>query len=307
MKRKIDDMVGKQYGRFKVLEITSEKKCLCQCSCGTMKKVNPYNILAGKSKSCGCLNRKIAQEKRLNLEGMTFGNLMVKSYAGHQKGRVAWNCECSCGNSCVVTTHELRGNKTKSCGCLKKKSKSFRDVSNEQFGALLVLDMSEERDYKGSVIWICKCLNCGKTVKLSEDSLVHGNYKSCGCLKSFQGERLHDYLHFYEGTCLEFLQRKKRKDNSSGAVGVYKINEHRYRASITFQKKVYNLGSYATFEEAKRVRNEAEQQLFQRFSDCYRTWLESGKKSSMQPFSFEVRRIGNQFYVDTNMTEGDLT
>ena len=300
MRSKINEMVGKQYGYLKVIEITEDRKCLCECACGEIKKINPYNIRNGKSKSCGCFNRKKSQEKRKNLENKVFGELKVISYAGHKKDRVAWNCLCSCGNTCVVTAHELTQGKIKSCGCLKKKNQFYRDIEGKVINELKVIEKTNERDYKGSIIWLCKCRACGSLVKLSEDALLHGNYKSCGCLKINNGKRLQDSLHFYEGTCLEFVNRRKRKDNSSGAVGVYKIKEDRYRASITFKGKKYNLGCYKTFQEAVAARNLAEQQLFEKFTEHYKKWLNDAREAAeTKPFYFKVTKIGNQFFVET--------
>lgn len=38
---------------------------LCQCDCGTVKKVRVESILSGASKSCGCLKKSILSERSL--------------------------------------------------------------------------------------------------------------------------------------------------------------------------------------------------------------------------------------------------
>lgn len=55
------------------------------------------------------------------MTGMVFGKLTVisksdfkNSYSNH----TYWNCQCECGNTCVVMGHNLRNGTTKSCGCL---------------------------------------------------------------------------------------------------------------------------------------------------------------------------------------------
>jgi hypothetical protein len=47
-----------KHGRWTVLEAKTEK-WLCVCECGKEKLVYKYDILKGKSKSCGCLSREI--------------------------------------------------------------------------------------------------------------------------------------------------------------------------------------------------------------------------------------------------------
>lgn len=44
---------------------------------------------------------------------------------------------------------------------------------------------------------------------------------------------LAEYLHFYSVTCLEYLTRPKRKDNTSGVTGVYPTKD-KYYAKIGF-------------------------------------------------------------------------
>lgn len=57
--------------------------------------------------------------KLIDLTGKRFGLLTVISYAGLDGGKNAeWNCECECGNSCVVRGYRMRDGTTASCGCL---------------------------------------------------------------------------------------------------------------------------------------------------------------------------------------------
>lgn len=130
---------------------------------------------------------------------------------------------------------------------------------------MVALYPTQERDYKGSVMWLCRCKKCGGEKLLSEDALVHGNYKSCGCTRYENSTQLMKYRHFYQGTCLEFLKRKMRSDNTTGVIGGSRTESGRYKADITFQGKSYLLGSYDTLEEAASVRRSAEEQLHMSF------------------------------------------
>ena len=161
------NLAGQTFGYWKVQDNyiyeNSQEKWLCECRCGTVRYVNEQNLLTGKSTSCGCLSAALARDRIHDLSGKTFGFLKVKERADeNQHGRVSWVCECRrCGNTCVVTGHELQQGKTRSCGCLKKEPTTTVDLRDQPFGRLTALYPTDKRDYKGSVIWHCSC-ECGE-------------------------------------------------------------------------------------------------------------------------------------------------
>lgn len=55
----------------------------------------------------------------LNLVGQRFGRLLVLSRDGHASP-TRWRCICDCTRMVSVFMHQLRGGKTKSCGCLQR-------------------------------------------------------------------------------------------------------------------------------------------------------------------------------------------
>lgn len=65
-------------------------------------------------------------------------------------------------------------------------------------------------------------------------------------------------LHHVDGTCVEFLQRKMRSDNTSGYTGVRRAANGQWVATITFKKKRYELGTYETLMEAVAARKAGE-------------------------------------------------
>ena len=78
-------------------------------------------------------------------------------------------------------------------------------------------------------------------------------------------------IHFMDGTCVERIAcRKTFSNNTSGHRGVYRRENNRWRASIGFQGKSYNLGSFATYEEAVQARLDAEKRLYDPFLAKYR-------------------------------------
>lgn len=73
--RKIESLVGRQYGRWTVLEFDEERYkknklkhyWICKCSCGTIKSVLSHNLKGGQSKSCGCYSKESQHRVKHNL------------------------------------------------------------------------------------------------------------------------------------------------------------------------------------------------------------------------------------------------
>jgi hypothetical protein len=57
-------------------------------------------------------------------QGEVFGRLTVIEEAEKQHGRIAYLCQCECGNQVIVSANKLRKGHTQSCGCLKKERTS---------------------------------------------------------------------------------------------------------------------------------------------------------------------------------------
>ncbi len=55
--------------------------------------------------------------KRLDLEGLRFGRLVVVKRDRVADGRTGWLCQCDCGVSSIVQTSKLTSGHTASCGC----------------------------------------------------------------------------------------------------------------------------------------------------------------------------------------------
>lgn len=90
----------------------------CKCECGNYGQVYEYQLLKGKSKSCGCFKTEPAPSRQLQLRGMKFGKLHVIKQAGRNKhGRITWTCQCDCGRAHVVEGSLLKAGSVKSCGC----------------------------------------------------------------------------------------------------------------------------------------------------------------------------------------------
>ena len=62
-KKNPSDLVGKTFNRWHVDSFSHTAKSTdyynCTCFCGTKKIISKWNLIYGRSKSCGCLTRKI--------------------------------------------------------------------------------------------------------------------------------------------------------------------------------------------------------------------------------------------------------
>lgn len=55
----------------------------------------------------------------IDMTGQRFGKLTVVSRAENNKhGQAMWNCLCDCGNFTISSGGNLRGGRSKSCGCI---------------------------------------------------------------------------------------------------------------------------------------------------------------------------------------------
>jgi len=267
--------IGMRFGQLTVQAMFRDPKgamkCRCQCDCGNLKEVYWHNVKAGRTKSCGC-QEEANRRKFRDITGQRFGKLIALSPTEERKdGNVVWKCRCDCGNLYYQNGRNLVRGFSKHCGCEERSGNpaEFRDITDQKFNRLTALFPTEKRTSSGSVIWHCIC-DCGKETNVSETALVHGSQISCGCRMQEVGKELAGYLHFIDGTCIEFLKRKQRSDNSTGYTGVYRTGNGKYKASITFKKTRYYLGAYDTFEEAKQVRQNAELRYHQPFLEEHR-------------------------------------
>lgn len=180
-----------------------------------------------------------------------------------------------------------------------------KDLTGQRFGRLVALNRTGRHDKKGSVYWRCRC-DCGNELEVTENSLVFGNYRSCGCRRQEVWKDIHNKLHRMDGTCVEWIEkRKSRSDNTSGFRGVTKLKNGRYRVGIGFKGQRFHVGNYGTYEEAVEARKEAEELIHGGFLRAYYTWkreTENGDgEAKKRPLIFEVQKINGNFRITTNM------
>lgn len=306
-------VIGERYGHLKIIkktDLNDHGYCIyeCLCDCGRMINVDSRRLKRGTVQDCGChLTKKINKGNISDdLTGMVFGNLTVLQKEKSQKGRVRWLCRCSCGQQKIVTAHELKLGKTKSCGCQHYvRGRYYKDISGQRFDRLVALYPTLKRNSQGSIYWHCLC-DCGQEIDVSEDALIQNKCHSCGCLQKEMKKKVHNQLHMIDHTCIEFLEkRKERKDNRSGFRGVYLKKNGCYQVTIGFKGKRYYIGSYHSYEEAVMKRIEAEEDIFGGFLNAYYKWQEKAQLNEdwakKNPLIYEVEKKDGKIKTYTNM------
>ena len=168
-KRCTKPMIGRVFGRLKVLEKVYTKKgkgayYKCQCSCGNTVVVQGTMLRSKNTQSCGCYSRERASKAFFkDLTGQRFGKLTVikrvEDYIQENgRHRIRFLCKCDCGGTIVVTNNSLTSGETSSCGCLQskgeyiisqilsknginyKKQKSYADLRGDSEHSILKFD-----------------------------------------------------------------------------------------------------------------------------------------------------------------------
>lgn len=57
-----------------------------------------------------------------DISNQRYGRLVAIRRADSKNGKTRWECQCDCGNTCVIHLSSLTGGRTKSCGCVHKET-----------------------------------------------------------------------------------------------------------------------------------------------------------------------------------------
>lgn len=117
---------------------------------------------------------------------------------------------------------------------------------------------------------------------------------------------MHDHMHYQDDTCVEMLKRacSTTGKNKPGFRGLFQMNNGKYRASVTFRGKHYNLGYYDSFDRAVQARLDAEEVLHVGYLNAFNQYEEKAKVdpawAEKNPFFYQVARVNGGFQVYTN-------
>ena len=130
--------------------------------------------------------------KLKNKPGDKIGMLTIIERGPNKNNRVAWFCNCDCGNKNVLISQSILSKKDRkhpcSCGCENRKQAANLGKENNEslvglkFGKLTVIEPTDKREC-GAIVYKCKC-DCGSLCEVRSTFLRNGHTQSCGCLKS---------------------------------------------------------------------------------------------------------------------------
>lgn len=230
-----------------------------------------------------------------DLTGKQYGLLKVigKSEYKDKYGRTLWKCICECKNEKLATTGDLKGDKIKSCGCLKIKTMSEIGKTNRKYntydlsrkygigytseGNKFYFDLedynkikdycwSKHTDNEGYIITtinnddkINVILMHRLITDFKWDVVDHKNRKKNDNRK----ENLRE-----ANTSKNQMNSDIQSNNTSGIIGVTwykKYNKWLARINSESNKRI-NLGYYVNFDDAIIARLKAEKEYYKEFA-----------------------------------------
>ena len=134
----MQEMVGQRFGRLTVIAMRPQRQngrilWECKCVCGNTVLAPKCSLKDGTTQSCGCLHKEIMKEQgrksALDLTGQRFERLTaIRPTEERIRKSVVWECKCDCGKTVYVTSKNLKTGKTRSCGCLRKKTTPLKET-----------------------------------------------------------------------------------------------------------------------------------------------------------------------------------
>lgn len=199
---------------------------------------------------------------------------------GHLRKRHWYKCKCDCGNIKDIEMSTLKRGTTKSCGCLNeevrctKKSHKYNkyyiynDIAFVKFSncnEIFIIDLEELNMIKQKTWYKNKQ---GYAVSDTDGRFRLNRFimnpKECEYVDHISG-----YLNDYRKSNLRNITPQKsamnigkKVTNTSGHTGVHKNKKGLYEAYISVDKNKLHLGKFDKYEDAVKVREEAEVKYF---------------------------------------------
>lgn len=219
-------LIGRKFSKLKVISEAPTKnhkrRWYCECSCGNPEYVivNTSDLIAGITKSCGCLRFETKNTgKKYKIGDIINEWEILKIFSLNNIDYIKVRCRC------CKEEKEIRYERVTKTYCLKREEdfkkileekrktleisplpdSKFQDLTGKKFGKLKVLGFSCK--IKDGLYWVCEC-NCqNKTKKVIRGSRLTGlEIFDCGCENMSYGEKR--IKNFLENNNVKFISQK---------------------------------------------------------------------------------------------------
>lgn len=232
------DLTGQQIFRWTVLKRSEDKinkrnqkikMWKCKCECGTIRDVRHDNLIYKKSKSCGCLKKELITK-------IGTANSKTNKYDLSGNYGIGWT--------------------------INSKKEFYFDLEDYD----LIKNYCWRENNEG---YILSRIPDTKSVIFLHSLVMHTNYE--------KGEEVDHIKHIKNDNRKSELRivnksnnqknQDVRKNNTSGVTGVtYKKDKGLWVARITVNGKRINLGSSIDYDKAVKLRKDAEEKYFGKYS-----------------------------------------
>lgn len=250
--------------KYEILEINGAKVStggvvIRFVECGSLR-VTDY-----KSIRNGSINSK---KKTVIKPGDKYNRLtVIERFSPKGEANSKWLCLCECGNYSTPTAIGLTSGKSKSCGCYRDEMAGTHTRTH---------GMTNTKEH---VIWQAMKQRCydknkdnykwygGRGIEVDpvwlEDFMAF--YNDMGpCPEGLTLERKDPNKNYCKENCcwatrnMQGYNTNVRSNNTSGRTGVYLKPDGKYGAHIGTESRLIHLGTFETFEDAVKAREEAE-------------------------------------------------
>lgn len=210
--------------------------------------------------------------KFIDLTGQRFGKLVVERRAPNNtpSGRPQWICQCDCGKTTIVSGHNLREGKTKSCGCAKKGVNTIHGFAKNGCREKLYsvwAGIHQRCDNPHNTAYhnyggrgIVMCSQWRESYPCFREWAYQNGYE-----EGLQIDRINNDGNYEPSNCrfvsptTNAQNRRVQKSNTSGYSGVeYRAKQNDYRVTISVNNSHQHIGVYSSLEEAIEARKQAE-------------------------------------------------
>ena len=249
--KKSEDLTGKKFGRLTVIgrDIERDKRLmeegkagnshwLCKCDCGNseLRSVTGYQLKSGHTQSCGCYASEKISER--NKKYSTKTNRIVEK----ETTVILYDDN---NNECIIDKEDYEILKNWYWRKIEKRGEIDKGywVTNSKI----------DDKYKTSIIFIHQIVAEIKYGEYNRKEIMPDHLSR----DTDDNRKCNIYLKSNQGNC---KNRSLSKANSSGKTGVcFDKSKNAWVSSITVNYKTKYLGAYKNFEDAVKVRKEAEE------------------------------------------------